>query len=252
MRAIEIDNLSVSYKNITALWSINLNIEAAQIVGIIGPNGSGKSTLIKSMIEIIPRDSGKILFFGSLTPKQAQPKIAYVPQREEVDWDFPISVLDVVMMGLDVRVPFYKALSTKDKEFCLDSMKKVGLSAELAHTHIGELSGGQQQRVFIARALVQKADVYILDEPFASIDAASEKIILNIFKELKASGKTMVIVHHDLFTVQEHFDSVALLNNRLVAYGKTADVLTAENLALAYAAHSSPLIDALKRIQASK
>lgn len=249
MKAIDIENLSVSYRNNTVLWEINLSIEPAQIIGIVGPNGSGKSTLLKSILGLIPRDTGNIKYFDSLSIEEARPKIAYVPQREDIDWDFPINALDVVMMGLTPRLGLFKWANHSDKVFCYECLERVGLKKELATRHIGELSGGQQQRVFIARALAQKADIYMLDEPFSAIDSVSEEIILNLFFELKKQGKTIFIVHHDLFSVQKYFDSVVLLNSRLVAYGKTKEVLTSENLGAAYGSLASPLVDALQKLQ---
>lgn len=249
MKALEVENLSVSYRNHTALWEINFSLDSAQIIGVVGPNGSGKSTLLKSILGLIARDTGKVKYFENLSIHEARPKIAYVPQREDIDWDFPITALDVVMMGLTPRLGLFKWASREDKNFCYDCLERVGLKKEFAARHIGELSGGQQQRVFIARALAQKADIYMLDEPFSAIDTVSEEIILKLFFELKNQGKTIFIVHHDLFSVQKFFDSVILLNSRLVAYGKTKDVLTGDNLAAAYGSQASPLVAALRKLQ---
>ncbi|MEZ4814744.1 MAG: metal ABC transporter ATP-binding protein [Bdellovibrionota bacterium] len=249
MKAITVENLSVSYRNNMALWELNLTADPGQIIGIVGPNGSGKSTFLKSILGLIPRDSGSIKYFNNLSIEEARPKIAYVPQREDIDWDFPITALDVVLMGLTPRLGLFKWASAEDKAFCLECLKRVGLKEDFATRHIGELSGGQQQRVFIARALAQKADIYMLDEPFSAIDSVSEEIILHLFLELKKQGKTIFIVHHDLFSVQKYFDSVVLLNSRLVAYGKTQDVLTGPNLAAAYGSQASPLVEALQKLQ---
>ncbi len=249
MNVIDIKNLSVSYRNTTALWEISFALASGQIIGIVGPNGSGKSTLLKSILGLIPKDTGTIEYFNSLSIEQARPKIAYVPQREDIDWDFPITALDVVMMGLTPRLGLFKWASKDDIAFCHSCLERVGLKKDLISRHIGELSGGQQQRVFIARALAQKADIYMLDEPFSAIDTISEDIILNLFFELKKQGKTIFIVHHDLFSVQKYFDSVVLLNSRLVAYGPTRDVLTGPNLAAAYGSQASPLVEALQKLQ---
>lgn len=249
MRAIEVKNLSVSYHNATALWEINFALDSGQIIGVIGPNGSGKSTLLKSILGLIHRDSGDVKYFENLSIEEARPKIAYVPQREDIDWDFPISALDVVIMGLTPRLGLFKRAHKDDIAFCYECLARVGLDKKLSSRHIGELSGGQQQRVFIARALAQKADIYMLDEPFSAIDTVSEEIIMKLFFELKAQGKTLFIVHHDLFSVQKFFDSVILLNSRLIAFGKTQEILNAKNLAAAYGAHASPLVEALRKLQ---
>ncbi len=249
MKAISIENLSVSYRNNTALWEVSFSMDSGQIIGIVGPNGSGKSTLLKSVLGLIGKDTGQVKYFENLSIEEARPKIAYVPQREDIDWDFPISALDVVLMGLTPRLGLFKWAKPADKLFCYECLERVGLKKEHASRHIGELSGGQQQRVFIARALAQKADIYMLDEPFSAIDTVSEEIILNLFFELKKLGKTIFIVHHDLFSVQKFFDSVILLNSRLITYGPTQSVLTAPHLAAAYGSQASPLVEALQKLQ---
>jgi manganese/zinc/iron transport system ATP- binding protein len=199
---------------------------------VIAPNGALKSTLIKPVLDLVPSASGEILVFGKPYRKNRH-RVGYVPQRESVDWDFPVSALDVVTMGLYGRIGWCRPVTRKYRRIALDALDRVGI-AELANRQISQLSGGQQQRTFLARALVQEADLYLMDEPFAAVDAATERAIVSILEELRAAGKTMVVVHHDLQTVAEYFDHVILLNMRIVAAGPTRDVFTTENLQKTY------------------
>jgi manganese/zinc/iron transport system ATP- binding protein len=232
MTAIEAHNFTVSYDKQPVLWNIDFEVPAGHLVGIIGPNGSGKTTLLKAAMGILPADSGHVHFFGRPIA-QVRDRISYVPQRQSVDWDFPASVMDVALMGRYRKGNLFGRLSKADREIASEALHKVDMYG-YRNRQISELSGGQQQRVFIARSLAQQAEMYLMDEPFAGIDAASEERILRVLGELKASGKTVVMVHHDLHTAIEFFDWIVLLNTRLVAAGPKAEVLTEENLRTAY------------------
>lgn len=231
-KAIEITDLTVYYRDTLALDRVSLSINPGKITGIIGPNGSGKSTLIKGILGIVPKKSGEVSFFGSSLEKYRS-KIAYVPQRESIDWDFPITVEEVVMMGRIVPKKWWARTTSADREIVKETLKKVRLS-EFSGRQIGQLSGGQQQRVFLARALAQDAELIIMDEPFVGIDMASQESILSIVQKLRDSGKTVVIVHHDLSVVAQYFDEVVLLNKQLVAYGPIDEILKPENIEKAY------------------
>lgn len=230
--AVEAHNLTVAYDKQPVLWEIDFEMPEGQIIGIIGPNGSGKTTLIKTLMGILSPDSGHVRIFEQLLDK-VRHRIAYVPQRESVDWDFPASVYDVVMMGRFDKKNLFRRSSKKDRQIVLESIEQVGMTPYVDR-QIGQLSGGQQQRVFLARSLAQKADIYFMDEPFVGVDAATEKAILSLMYRMKEEGKTLVIVHHDLQTVQEYFDEVLLLNTRVIDYGKVAKVFTEDNLKAAY------------------
>jgi manganese/zinc/iron transport system ATP- binding protein len=230
--SIEAHNLTVSYGAAPVLWEIDFELPVGQIVGIIGPNGSGKTTLLKSIMGLLDPASGYVKVFNKPLDEN-RARIAYVPQRKSVDWDFPASVYDVIMMGRYGKGKLFKRPNQADKEIVEQSINKVGLS-DLKNRQISELSGGQQQRVFIARALAQKADIYLMDEPFAGVDAATESSILSILQEMRSEGKTVVIIHHDLQTVSEYFDYLLLLNTRLIAKGPLQEVLTKDNLSNAY------------------
>lgn len=230
--AISAQGLTVSYGEKPAVFSVDAAFPAQSMSAIIGPNGAGKSTFLKAALGIIPRLSGDVSVFGTPVEK-ARHRIAYVPQRASVDWDFPTTVIDVVQMGLYRKVGLFGRLSgqmTKKARACLD---RVGM-ADFGDRQIGQLSGGQQQRVFLARALAQDADLYLLDEPFAGVDAATERAIIDVLKLLKAEGKTVVAVHHDLSTVQEYFDHVFLINVQRVAEGAVSTTFTMENLNATY------------------
>lgn len=230
--ALEVHNLTVSYNRRPVLWDIDFSLPEGRLIGIIGPNGSGKTTLLKSIMGLVPPASGDVRIFDRPLD-EVRTRISYVPQRESVDWDFPTTVMDVVRMGRYRRSNLFRRLNSGDKEIALAALAKVGMSA-FADRQISQLSGGQQQRVFIARSLAQQADLYLMDEPFAGVDAASEEAILKLLTTMKQEGKTVVIVHHDLQTASQFFDWIVLLNTRLVAAGPVVEVLTSTNLQEAY------------------
>lgn len=229
---IEIQSLSAAYQGKLALKAINLKIQQKQITGIIGPNGAGKSTLMKAILELIPKQSGEI-FFGGQSINKVRKQVAYVEQRSELDLSFPIDVLGVVLLGTYPSLNIGQRPGKKEKIRAKQALEKVGMS-EYEKRQISELSGGQLQRIFLARALAQGAEWIFLDEPFVGIDAVSEKKIFSLLKELKKSGKTIVIVHHDLHKVAEYFDDVILLNKVLIASGPVSEVFTSKNLQVAY------------------
>ena len=229
---LSIHDMTVAYHRKPVLWDIDLDIPEGQLVGIIGPNGAGKSTLIKAVLDLVPRASGSVMMYGKPYKKQRH-LVAYVPQRESVDWDFPVSALDVVTMGLYGKLGWFKPVGKKEKELARDALGRVGM-ADYADRQISQLSGGQQQRVFLARALVQDATIYFMDEPFAGVDAATEKAIVTLLSTLRSQGKTVLVVHHDLQTISEYFDFLLMLNMRVVAAGPTADVFTEDNLRKTY------------------
>jgi manganese/zinc/iron transport system ATP- binding protein len=224
--AFEVNQLSVNYEKTPVLWDISFSIPKGILVGIIGPNGAGKSTLIKTAMGLQKPIGGSVSFFGSTLKKNRQ-RVAYVPQRESVDWDFPITVLELVMMGSYGVLGLFRYPGKSQKEKAIAILKKVGL-LEYAKRQISQLSGGQQQRVFIARALMQDADLYFMDEPFAGIDFATSKAIWQLLSTLRNEGKTIIVVHHDLTSVKEYFDWVVMLNMRLVGYGPVKDIFTNE------------------------
>ncbi|MGD6774023.1 metal ABC transporter ATP-binding protein [Sutcliffiella horikoshii] len=232
MEPVKIENLTVAYHRKPVLKEISFSVPEGKLIGIIGPNGAGKSTLIKAALELIPKASGTISIYGK-SYKSQRKLIGYVPQRGSVDWDFPTNALDVVLMGRYGHIGWLKRPNKKDVEFAYECLDKVGMK-EYATRQISQLSGGQQQRVFLARALAQDASVYFMDEPFVGVDAATEKAIITILNELKAQGKTVLVVHHDLQTVKEYFDWVLLLNLRKIAIGPTEEVFTMDNLQKTY------------------
>ena len=225
MNAIEIKNLTVAYGENIALEDLNLNIEVGSLMALVGPNGAGKSTLIKTILKFLKQITGKI--------KINAKTLAYVPQRNSVDWDFPTTLFDVVEMGCYGRVGLFKRVSKEEKHKVLKAIEQVGM-LEFKDRQISELSGGQQQRAFIARALVQEADIYLMDEPFQGVDSTTEKSIVEILKQLKAEGKTIIVVHHDLQTVPTYFESVALINKAVIVSGKVSEVFTQDNINIAY------------------
>ncbi|MDQ0257298.1 ABC-type Mn2+/Zn2+ transport system ATPase subunit [Evansella vedderi] len=229
---LEINQLSVSYHGEKALEDISLSIPAQQLVGIIGPNGAGKSTLIKAILGLIPGYKGKIKVLGK-NVNAIRKQIAYVPQRNDVDMDFPVLVEDVVLMGRYPHLSWYGRPKKEDREIALNSLKQVGM-LDYHKRQIGELSGGQQQRVFLARALAQEANLFFLDEPFSGIDVTSEKIIIDILRGLRDQGKTLFVVHHDLSKVESYFDSLILLNKRLISCGNSEEVLGVDQIEQAY------------------
>ena len=221
--AVEVSNLTVSYGPVPALLDITVSIPKGKLVGVIGPNGSGKSTLIKSILGFVKPDVGSVKLFGE-DASRAKGRVAYVPQRGAVDWDFPITVREVAAMGRYGKRRWWQDLTRKDYQFADEALEKVRMT-EFANRQIGQLSGGQQQRVFMARALTQNAEVLLLDEPFAGVDAATERAILDVLKETKAQGKTVAVVHHDLGTAAEYFDLLILLKQRMFAFGPPNQVL---------------------------
>ncbi|WP_313892795.1 metal ABC transporter ATP-binding protein [Psychrobacillus sp.] len=232
MNALQIKNLSVAYEDKIVLKDVNISIPVGSLTGIIGPNGAGKSTLIKAILNQLPNKTGTVhILDRPLNPKDLI--VGYVPQRNAVDWDFPTNALDVVLMGRYGHIGLMKKPPAKDKQIALDCLKNVGMEA-FADRSIGQLSGGQQQRVFLARALAQEAEIYFMDEPFVGVDAATERTIISILKDLKAQGKTVFVVHHDLQTAGDYFDWMILLNKTITAYGPTKQTFTQENLQQAY------------------
>jgi manganese/zinc/iron transport system ATP- binding protein len=230
--AIEVTDLTVAYGEKPVLWDVDLRAPEGTLMAIVGPNGAGKTTLIKAILDLIPVAAGQVSIYGRPYKEQRQ-LVGYVPQRGSVDWDFPTSVLDVVMMGRYGTLGWFRRPGRREKQLALDALEKVGMS-DYANRQISQLSGGQQQRTFLARALVQDAQVYLMDEPFQGVDATTERAIVNLLKELRAAGKTVVVVHHDLQTVPEYFDWVTLLNVRRIASGPVNEVFTEENLRVTY------------------
>ncbi|MCG7410444.1 metal ABC transporter ATP-binding protein [Paenibacillus sp. ACRRX] len=221
---LTVTGLTVAYQKKPVLRNLTFDVPEGKLIGIIGPNGAGKSTMIKAILGLLPKVSGEVQIYGKPYAEMRK-SIGYVPQRESVDWDFPTNALDVVMMGRYGHLGWFKRPGANEREIALDCLKKVGM-ADYAHRQISQLSGGQQQRVFLARALAQNADLYFMDEPFVGVDAMTEKAIISLLNELKAQGKTVLVVHHDLATVKEYFDWVMLLNVELIANGPTELVFT--------------------------
>lgn len=239
---LSIHDMTVAYHRKPVLWDIDLDIPEGKLVGIVGPNGAGKSTLIKAVLGLVPMASGRVLIYGRPYAKQRH-LVGYVPQRESVDWDFPVDALDVVTMGRYGKIGWFWPVSRKHKEAGRAALERVGMG-EYAHRQISHLSGGQQQRVFLARALAQDARLYFMDEPFAGVDAATEKAIVTLLQDLRSGGKTVLVVHHDLQTVPEYFDYLIMLNMRVVATGPTAQVFTHENLHKTYGGRLTLLSEA--------
>lgn len=231
-QAVQVTDLTVAYEEKPVLWDIDLTVPEGILMAIVGPNGAGKTTLIKAILNLIQPAAGQVFIYERPYIEQRQ-RVAYVPQRGSVDWDFPTSVLDVVLMGRYGALGWFKRPSSRDRELALEALKKVGM-LDYAHRQISQLSGGQQQRTFLARALVQNADVYFMDEPFQGVDATTERAIVTLLKSLRAEGKTVIVVHHDLQTVPEYFDWVTLLNVRRIASGPVPDVFTEDNLRKTY------------------
>lgn len=229
---LEIHDLTVSYHRKPVLWGVDLTLPRNTTISIVGPNGAGKSTLLKAMMGLVPTDSGFVKFFDQPLD-QVRKDVSYVPQRESVDWDFPASVYDVVMMGRYAHLGLFSRPKQEDKDIVMSCMEKLGI-LPLAKRQISELSGGQQQRVFLARALAQQAKLYLMDEPFAAVDMASEAVIVNSLKEMAAQGSTIVLVHHDLQSVSAYFDWSILLNVRVVASGPTKEIFTPQLLKETY------------------
>ena len=225
MNAIEIKNLTVAYGENIALEDFNLDVEIGSLMALVGPNGAGKSTLIKTILKFLKQITGEI--------EISKKSLAYVPQRNSVDWDFPTTLFDVVEMGCYGRVGLFKRVNKEEKVKVLKAIEQVGM-LDFKDRQISELSGGQQQRTFIARALVQEADIYLMDEPFQGVDSTTEKSIVDILKKLKSDGKTLLVVHHDLQTVPTYFESVTFINKTVIATGKVKEVFTQENIDKTY------------------
>ncbi len=238
-QAVEVHDLTVVYDRKPALWDIDFELPKGHLIGIIGPNGSGKSTLIKTMMGIIKPSSGWVKLFNQ-DIDQVRHKVSYVPQRETVDWDFPTNVLDVVLMGRYGRRGIFRRTNKEDIALAMECLHKVGMQ-DYTDRQISKLSGGQQQRVFMARALAEQAELYLMDEPFAGVDAATENSIFQVFQKLRDQGNTLLVVHHDLQSAAKYFDWIVLLNTRLVAYGPTEEVFTQKNMEEAYGGQLSVL-----------
>lgn len=234
--AIEVEDMTVAYDRTPVLWDIDVKIPTGSLTAIVGPNGAGKSTLLKAMLNLLPTISGSVKFYIDhhlVTSKQEYKKIAYVPQSGSVDWDFPTTVLDVVLMGRYGHLGWFKSPTKRDKELAEEMIEKMGMT-DFKDRQIRQLSGGQQQRVFLARALVQEADIFFMDEPFKGVDKRTEEAIVALFKDMQQAGKTVVVVHHDLHTVPLYFDWMCLLNVRTIAYGAVRDVFTDANISATY------------------
>ncbi|NUH84201.1 metal ABC transporter ATP-binding protein [Bacillus firmus] len=231
-QAISIQDLHVSYFGNEAVTGVSLSVNTGNLVGIIGPNGAGKSTFLKAMLNLIPKDKGAVKVMGKPIT-EVRKSIAYVPQRNDIDWDFPITVLDAVLIGTYPHLKLFRRPKKKDKEWAMECLQRVGMQ-EFSKRQIGELSGGQQQRVFLARALAQKADLFFLDEPFVGVDVSSEETIVNILKELCRQGKTVIVVHHDLSKANDYFNQLILLNKELISFGTVEEVFKPDVITKAY------------------
>ncbi len=231
-KAIEVTDLTVAYQDKPVLWDIDLDVPPGVLLSIVGPNGAGKTTLIKAILGLVRPAAGNVLIYDKPYDSQRQ-IVGYVPQRGSVDWDFPTNVLDVVMMGRYGALGWVRWPGKKERELAMQALEKVGMEAYTTR-QISQLSGGQQQRVFLARALVQDATVYLMDEPFQGVDATTERAIVTLLQELRANGKTVVVVHHDLQTVTDYFDWVMLLNIRRIASGPVDETFTPDNLRETY------------------
>jgi manganese/zinc/iron transport system ATP- binding protein len=245
--ALEIHDMTVAYQRRPVLWDIDLEVPEGQLVGIVGPNGAGKTTLIKAVLGLVPLASGKVEIYGKPYDQQ-RALIGYVPQRESVDWDFPVTVQDVALMGTYGRLSWFRRPGRAERQLAAECLEQVGLTP-LARRQIRQLSGGQQQRVFLARALAQDAQVYFMDEPFAGVDAATEAAIFELLRNLRARGKTVFVVHHDIQTVNKYFDQVILLNMRLVASGPVSTTFTNENLQQTYGGRLTILDEAAEAMR---
>ena len=229
---LEIHDLTVAYQRKPVLWGIDLTVPGGNLIGIVGPNGAGKTTLIKAILGLVPVSSGWVKVFGQPINKTLR-RLGYMPQRESVDWDFPVNVMDVVLMGRYGRLGLGRRPTKADREIARNCLEKVHM-LPFANRQISNLSGGQQQRVFLARALAQESDLYLMDEPFAGVDAATESAIITLLRELRNRGKTVLVVHHDLPTAREYFDMLILLNMRLIAFGRTDEVFQHDLLQQTY------------------
>ncbi len=247
MQALEVQQLTVNYGKTPVLWDLTFAVPTGRLVGIFGPNGAGKSTFLKAVLGIVKPLSGSVRFFEE-PYRQARGRIAYIPQKESVDWDFPIRVIDVVLMGRYGQRGLFRWMRRVDRLAAMEVLERVGMGV-YAHRQISQLSGGQQQRVFIARALLQEADLYLMDEPFAGVDMATEQAIVEIMQTLREEGKTIFVVQHDLKTAQEYFDWIIFLNLRLVASGELAEVFVPEMIERTYGRENLLLNEAYKLSQ---
>ncbi len=245
--AFEVHDMTVAYHRRPVLWDIDFTLPEGKLVGIVGPNGAGKTTLIKAALGLVPLASGKVEIYGKSYAEQRH-MVGYVPQRESVDWDFPVTVRDVVLMGTYGKLGWFRRPGRAEREVADRCLEQVGMTA-LANRQIRQLSGGQQQRVFLARALAQDAQVYFFDEPFSGVDAATEAAIVKLLQSLRASGKTVLLVHHDIQTVREYFDYVILLNMRLIACGPVDTTFTNENLQKTYGGRLTILDEAAEAMR---
>ncbi|WP_040728148.1 metal ABC transporter ATP-binding protein [Thiomicrorhabdus sp. Kp2] len=247
---LSVEHLSMRYHHKPVLTDVSFSIPEGKTIAIVGPNGAGKSTLLKGIMGLEPTIEGSVNFFGQPLEKKRL-STAYVPQREEIDWDFPINVMDVVLMGRHGHLKLWQRPGKIDKEIAEQALKDLQMW-DFRDRQISQLSGGQQQRVFLARALAQQATLYLMDEPFAGVDVSTEKAIIELFKNLKAQGKTIICVHHDLNTVGEYFDWIIFINARLVAVGPVEEVLTKENLNKTYGGRLSLLNDLTEEMYRTK
>jgi manganese/zinc/iron transport system ATP- binding protein len=247
---LDVHDLTVSFQRKPVIWDLNFSVSKGSLTGILGPNGAGKSTMILALLGLLPVTSGKVTFFGT-SFKEVRGKIAYMPQRESIDWDFPIRVIEVVLTGLYHTIGIGRRITRVHRTKALDALDRVGIP-HLADRQISQLSGGQQQRTFLARALVQDAEMYLMDEPFAAVDAATEKAIVDILKQFQNEGRTSLVIHHDLHTVAEYFSHVLLLNMRMVGYGPVAEVLTKDNLQKTYGGKLTLLDEVLEVMRRKK
>ena len=244
---IELHDVTVSYRKKPVLWNVELNIPEGELIGIIGPNGAGKSTLLKAIMGLLPLSSGWIKVYGKPIKKQ-KGIVGYVPQRESVDWDFPVTVKDVVMMGRYGKIGMLRRPKEIDEKVVIDSLEKLGL-LKFADRQISQLSGGQQQRVFLARALAQESRIYLMDEPFAGVDTATEMAIITLLRELRKKRKTVIVVNHDLQAAQNYFDSILMINMRVVAFGPTQKVMIPDLLHKTYGGRLNVLADAAQAVE---
>lgn len=243
---IEVHYMTISYHKKPVLWDVDLTVPAGKLVGIIGPNGAGKSTLIKAIMGLIPKASGWVKIYGK-PYEDMRSFVGYVPQRESVDWDFPVNARDVVLMGLYGQLGLFRRPNQQHLRVAEQSLGRVNM-LEFSKRQISQLSGGQQQRVFLARAIAQDAAIYLMDEPFAGVDATTEKAIVELLTEMKSKGKTVLVVHHDLQTVPEYFDWVIMLNMRIIAAGETRKLFTPENLQKTYGGKLTILSEAAEAV----
>lgn len=244
---LSVHDLTVAYHRKPVIWDVGFDAAPGQLIGVVGPNGAGKSTLLRSILGLQHKASGRVEIFGK-PYQENRSRVGYVPQRESVDWDFPIDALDVVTMGLYQQIGWCRPVSRQRRQQAMAALERVGI-ADLARRQISQLSGGQQQRTFLARALVQDADLYFMDEPFAAVDASTEAAIIELLRDLRSRGKTAIVVHHDLQSVPDYFDSVLLLNMRVVAYGAVNEVFTPENLQKTYGGRLTLLDEATEAMR---